>query len=117
MNKGTDLKGINCRGRNGWFKYDNYSTMVINNYNSNLSKNLARIEINSRRTGRNAPITISGDSEAVIKLLENIINSLKMTKQLLAARGAFKDLQAVVQHTPIHSSEDLINQAIGRGQR
>lgn len=78
--KGDGLKGIECRGRNGWFNYDNYFVAIT----PALENRSAYVEINSRRKGKHAPITITGKPSSVIELLEDISYKLKVMSASLA---------------------------------
>lgn len=68
-------KNIECRGRNGWFKYGEHSVSVVPSIEKKGERK-AYVLIRSSRYGKSAPIQFYGEPEDIKILLKDIIEKL-----------------------------------------
>ena len=61
---------IECRGRNGWFKYDNSGVFE-------LSNRKVAITIQSKKIGKSSPIYISGERDEIKELLKGWLSQIE----------------------------------------
>lgn len=69
-----DKLNIRCRGRNGFFAYDNTTCSHVTDFESNEPR--VYLEINSKREGRSAPIQFYGHPEDIKALLMDALNKV-----------------------------------------
>jgi len=67
---------LTCRGRNGRFTYGSHYAWVSKDTPEDPEWGCC-VEISSKRSGKSAPISISGSRSDVLCLLERIMESVK----------------------------------------
>jgi len=70
------MYGVKIKGRNGYFHLDRYKVVV--------GRTKCAIYFFSGRQGKSAPSQIVGDSEAIVKLLEEI--KVEMVRQKMTGK-------------------------------
>lgn len=66
MSQGSYTSQINCKGRNGWFKFHKHQV-----YSWKIgTASVVLIDVHSKQKGKEAPVVIGGPQDKIIALLE-----------------------------------------------
>lgn len=75
MAEKPELKQIECKGRNGYFKFGGYYVFTLGGTKA-IPEKTSYVDISSTRTGKAPPIVFTGDNALLVELFEGVLAKL-----------------------------------------